>query len=172
MDKKLEVGFINVGQLVKYSGEYAHDNSTFIVTKKHDSKFYDIESICKTKKGIIETILSVTNNELELTDEWIICSGIDYSGIIIAGRKHKDCYSTLSSTVDKYGSSSGEIYVYDYLRSKNRGNEGFITSANNFVDRKMAWKIAKLNNQIKFGLEASDNGEESYLISENLFGED
>ena len=31
------------------------------------------------------------------------------------------------------------------------------------------YKIAKENNQIQFGLSASDNGEDSILISENLF---
>lgn len=31
------------------------------------------------------------------------------------------------------------------------------------------WKIAKENNQIQWGLEASENGEDSQLISENLY---
>lgn len=50
-----------------------------------------------------------------------------------------------------------------------REKQGFMTSLNRFVDRKEAWKIAKANNQIKFGMKASENGEESELISENLY---
>ena len=50
-----------------------------------------------------------------------------------------------------------------------REYQGFLTSENRFVNRMDAWVIAKNNNQIKFGLEASDNGENSELISENLY---
>ena len=35
--------------------------------------------------------------------------------------------------------------------------------------QKEGWKIAKENNQIQWGLSASENGEDSQLISENLY---
>ena len=50
-----------------------------------------------------------------------------------------------------------------------RENQGFLTSLNRYVDRKEGWKIAKENNQIQWGLSASENGEDSQLISENLY---
>ncbi|WP_307288856.1 hypothetical protein [Pedobacter agri] len=50
-----------------------------------------------------------------------------------------------------------------------REHQGFLTSKNRYVSRKEGWNIAKANNQIKLGLEASENGEESQLISENLY---
>ena len=73
--------------------------------------------------------------------------------LIIAGR-HKDC----SKILDKISLNDNDLYP-----------RGFLTSKNRFVGRKEAWKIALANNQIKFGLEASDNGEDSILISENLY---
>jgi hypothetical protein len=50
-----------------------------------------------------------------------------------------------------------------------RDNQGFLTSLNRYVDRKEGWIIAKKNKQIQWGLEASENGEDSALISENLY---
>jgi len=52
-----------------------------------------------------------------------------------------------------------------------RKHQGFITSLDRYVDRKEGWSIAKANNQIQFGLKASENenDEESILISENLY---
>lgn len=60
--------------------------------------------------------------------------------------------------------------------------DGFLTSNNRYVGREEAWKIAKLNKQIIFGLKASDWDDEplikglgfserpkSILISENLY---
>jgi hypothetical protein len=54
-----------------------------------------------------------------------------------------------------------KIYLLD--------NQGFLTSLNRYVDRKEGWIIAKKNKQIQWGLEASENGEDSALISENLY---
>jgi hypothetical protein len=62
--------------------------------------------------------------------------------------------------------------------SEHRKHQGFLTSEDRYVDRREAWKIAKENNQIKFGLSNSDmklpNGLQSidnddFLISENLY---
>lgn len=45
----------------------------------------------------------------------------------------------------------------------------YLTSKNRYVSRQEGWNIAKAMGQIKWGLEASDNGECSQLISENLY---
>ncbi len=90
--------------------------------------------------------------------EFILCAAIDYEGVIICGHRHGDCYATLKML---------KSVPADKLPS--REYQGFITSLNRFVDRKEAWNIALVNNQIKYGFTASDNGEESILISENLY---
>jgi hypothetical protein len=111
--------------------------------------------------------------------EFIICSAIHIdngldcsgqptninSGFIITGRRHSDCYALLKNLVteDNYQS-----ILNDHC-DKDGKHHGFLTSTNRFVDRKEAWKIAKENNQIQFGLIASDNGDDSILISENLY---
>ena len=87
-------------------------------------------------------------------------------GYVVCGRRHNNCYQTITSLkgdLNKYIKSLG-------LTNKNyRMGQGFITSLDRYVDRKEGWKIAKENDQIQFGLESSDFGEESILISENLY---
>jgi hypothetical protein len=89
-------------------------------------------------------------------NEIILCAAIDYNGTIICGRRHDDCYTILKNLV------SNPVLP-------DRDKQGFLTSENRYVDRKEAWNIAKANNQIRYGLEASENGEDSILISENLY---
>jgi len=60
----------------------------------------------------------------------------------------------------------GNLHKITYMLFNHKG---FITSDNRYVNRREAWKIAKASNQIKYGLEASENGEDSMLISENLY---
>ena len=92
-------------------------------------------------------------------DEYILCSAIDYYGNLISGFRHKDCNNIIKLI--------NPNITEEQLPS--RQYQGFLTSKNRFVGRKEAWKIALANDQIKFGLEASDNGEDSELISENLY---
>lgn len=94
-----------------------------------------------------------------MDDEFILCAAIDYNGIIISGARHGNCNATLKLLVPNIAPES----------IPDRDKQGFLTSKNMFVDRKEAWKIALDNNQIKYGLKASDNGDESILISENLY---
>ena len=75
--------------------------------------------------------------------------------------KNGGTYLTLDSILE----SRKEIHAID----ADRKDQGFLTSENRFVDRKEAWKIAKKEGQIYFGYEASNNGENSELISENLY---
>ena len=106
-------------------------------------------------------------------NEFIICAAIWYddgeiykdqpininTGFVVAGRRHYNCLETLK-ILNK---------TLDNKISENRNNQGFLTSLDRYVNRKEAWTIAKKNNQIQFGLMASDNGEDSILISENLY---
>lgn len=90
-------------------------------------------------------------------------------GFIICGRRHSDCYQTIKDLKGNLKSS-----VSNYLKSlnishDNRESQGFITSLDRYVNRKEAYKIAKANNQIQYGAEATENGEDSMLISENLY---
>jgi len=90
--------------------------------------------------------------------EIILCSAINYNNTIICGHRHGDCYIVLRNLLN--------IQEDD---EPGRDQQGFLTSFNRFVDRKEAWKIAKENNQIQFGLKASENGDDSILVSENLY---
>ena len=78
---------------------------------------------------------------------------------MVTGYRHGDCYKTLDAL-------NSNIPERTY---PGREDQGFLTSKNRYVDRKEGWKIANENNQIKFGKKASDRGEESELISENLY---
>jgi hypothetical protein len=90
------------------------------------------------------------------------------TGFVICGRRHNNCYQTIKDL-------KGDVNIYfkslGISDNNHRENQGFITSLDRYVSRKEAWKIAKLNNQIQFGLIASENEneDESILISENLY---
>jgi hypothetical protein len=90
--------------------------------------------------------------------EFILCAALNFNGSIICGHRHSDCYKTLIEVI--------KVKEEDLPL---RDNQGFLTSLNRYVDRKEGWIIAKRNKQIQFGLEVSDNGEDSALISENLY---
>ena len=85
-------------------------------------------------------------------------------GFVICGRRHSNCYQTITDLMGNHN---------DYFKKLNiehwRDHQGFITSSDRYVGRKEAWEIARRNNQIIFGGEASDMGEDSILISENLY---
>lgn len=87
-------------------------------------------------------------------------------GYVICGRRHHNCYQTVK---DLKGDVNTYFKTLDMSEDDYRSHQGFITSFDRYVDRKEAWKIAMSNSQIQFGLKASENGDESILISENLY---
>ena len=87
-------------------------------------------------------------------------------GFVVCGRRHSNCYQTI---VDLKGDSDKYFKSLNISDDDMRENSGFITSLDRYVTRKEAWIIAKQNNQIQFGLAVSDNGNDSILISENLY---
>jgi hypothetical protein len=118
-------------------------------------------------------------------EEFIICSAVWYqdglkhesqplnidSGFVVTGRRHGNCFATVKAI--SYLACDNEVFLTALKRIENRMSQkehiGFLTNLDRFVSRKEAWIIAKENNQIKFGLEASENGDNSILISENLW---
>lgn len=91
--------------------------------------------------------------------EWILYASVNYKGIIINGHRHSDCYEILKKL-------RPDILNEDLPQ---REHQGFLTSENRFVSRKEAWIIANENKQIQYGKDASENGDQSQLISENLY---
>jgi len=148
--------------------------------KKHIVKIKTPSVIDGNLDGDIETIessfflhnLDLVYNKSKIEKEFILCAAIHFkngaettvegveSGVIICGRRHGDCYAVLKGMI-------GDDVNFSTL--PDRDSQGFLTSKNRYVDRKEAWKIAEENNQIKFGYEASNNGVDSELISENLY---
>jgi len=90
-------------------------------------------------------------------------------GFVICGRRHHNCYQTINVLCGENVNSKFGKLISALSDDEIRKHQGFITSEDRYVDRKEAWQIAKENNQIKYGLVASDNGEDSILISENLY---
>ena len=87
-------------------------------------------------------------------------------GYVICGRRHHNCYQTVK---DLKGDVNTYFKSLDMSDDNYREHQGFITSLDRYVSRKEGWTIAKSNSQIQFGLEASENEDESILISENLY---
>ena len=91
------------------------------------------------------------------------------TGFIICGRRHSDCYQTIKSLTGQTPSERIGTLINSMSEEEVRDYQGFMTSTNRYVNRKEGWQIAKANNQIQFGLKASENEEDSILISETLY---
>ncbi len=91
------------------------------------------------------------------------------TGFVICGRRHNNCYQTIKSLTSQDSNDKFGELINSLSTEELRKHQGFITSLDRYVDRKEGWKIAKANNQIQFGLAASEDGDESILISENLY---
>lgn len=105
--------------------------------------------------------------------ETIICSAVHFddkktyvhqpknitSGFVVAGRRHGNCYTTAAI-----------LTAFQTMSTENKAKmeklpevQGFLTNKDRFVDRKEAWKIAKISKQIN---NSSKDGE---LHSEDLW---
>lgn len=89
------------------------------------------------------------------------------TGYVVCGYRHGNCYNVIGSLIAD--SPEKKVGLEKFFDENGRLSEGFITSLNRYVDRKEAWVLAKVNNQIQYGLVVSDNGDDSILISENLY---
>ena len=107
--------------------------------------------------GESEEVLQVENKPFDR--EFILCASLKFHDNIVSGHRHSDCYELIRKMCPNIADTS----------LPQREDQGFLTSLNRHVDRREGWKIAKENNQIKWGLNASDDNEESQLISENLY---
>lgn len=127
-----------------------------------------------------------SQNEKQIKNrEFILCAAIWYkdglihdgqpknieTGFVIAGRRHHNCYATARALSGLDEAIKLKITNIENSMSKEdyRNHQGFITSLDRYVNRREGYRIAKANNQIQFGLNASDNGDDSILISENLY---
>lgn len=91
------------------------------------------------------------------------------TGFVVCGRRHNNCYQTIKSLINQNLNEKFGDLIRSGTTEELRKHQGFITSLDRYVDRKEGWNIAKANNQVQFGLAASENGDESILISENLY---
>ena len=91
------------------------------------------------------------------------------TGFVICGRRHHNCYQIIKSLTNQTPNERIGSLINSMTTEEQRKHQGFITSLDRYVDRKEGWSIAKANNQIQFGLSASEKEEDSILISENLY---
>jgi len=130
--------------------------------------------------------ITIVDGVRHMTKEFIICAaihvddrkkheeqpkGID-TGFIIAGRRHSDCYKTISSMIsiiqekDLITIIQEEDVANDIMHLAPDENQGFITSHNRYVNRHEGYKIAVANNQIWHNLSDKD---QMILASEDLY---
>jgi len=110
--------------------------------------------------------------------ETIICSAIHIkddnqhtdqpsnikSGFVISGRRHNNCYATISAL---YGDLDKYLAIIEHSDS----DQGFITSLNRYVDRKEAFVIADKAKQLLYP-KLYYPSEPNILTSECLFPTD
>jgi len=127
----------------------------------NSATFKKFEFLDKPKKEFIICAAIHCNNYEEYNNQ---PTGIA-TGFIVSGRRHSDCYTAIESILKCADSYKSIDYVQKL--SGDRNSQGFITSANRYVSREVAFKIAKTNNQIYHGIH--DNNDEGILISEDLY---
>jgi hypothetical protein len=85
------------------------------------------------------------------------------TGFIVCGRRHGNCYQTITSCA----AEPIRNLINSMTTNELRNYQGFMTSFDRYVDRKEAFKIAKANNQICHNL--FDDIDENILTSEDLY---
>ncbi len=112
---------------------------------------------------------------LEKPKEWIICAANFYddgierthkprnitTGFVICGRRHHNCISTFAQMV-------GFPYSPESMKLSNTEVQGFMTNQDRFVDRKEAFQIARLADQI-YGPNKGEAENSIGLTSEDLY---
>ena len=139
-------------------GIYQHDDYYAGNIIKDLEDYYLTESNYKLEKSPIYNdflFKEFLKRKIDTTKEYIICSAIHFdndteylhqpvnikTGIVITGRGHHNCYTTLAYVEDGMG----------YWKSFDKGakGQGFLTSENRFLNRKEAYIIAVNQKQIK-----------------------
>jgi len=92
----------------------------------------------------------------EMENEYILCAAIKYNDTVIAGYRHRDCYTVLRDLIGQE-----VVDTDDY-------SDGFITSTNRYVGRKEAYNIAFNKDQI-IGPNKGYSENEIGLTSEDLY---
>jgi hypothetical protein len=92
----------------------------------------------------------------DISEEFILCAAVKFKHTIISGFRHKDCNDVIRFLNPKI--------TYEELPE--RENQGFLTSENRFVNRKVAFLIAKSQEQI---ISLIKDFDECELTSEDLY---
>jgi len=92
----------------------------------------------------------VKNFEIS-TQERIICAAVIHCGVIFQGKRHNDAISLA-------------VKIIGNPPVKGRGNQGFWTNWNRYVDRKKAMEIA-----VEAGQVEKPSNPDAVLISEDLY---
>jgi hypothetical protein len=107
----------------------------------------------------------------ELTREVVICAAIRLpDGRIFRGHRHGDCIRTARDSVNCNGGvdpwrEGDGVGRHEYWTPDMCGDQGFITSANRYVDRKEGMRL-----QLAAGIESvAKGGYRGQLYSEDLY---
>lgn len=87
------------------------------------------------------------------------------SGFIVTGRRHHNCYATLSAIGSALGMQEIAKNTFERI---DRDSQGFITSSDRYVDRKEGLQIALANNQVYHSMHKHATPDD-ILISEDLY---
>lgn len=160
---KLNVLKYSVDLVLFTNTKYPSEGECYVVKGYHTRTF-------KTDRHQIAEFNGKSWDFYSIPNEFILCAAIYFDD----GIKRSDQPINISSGFVICGHGHGQCCTTAYALNMDpaaikKENFGFVTNLNRFVGRKEAWQIANVANQIKYGKEASDNGDESILISENLY---
>lgn len=116
-----------------------------------------------------------TVQQVEEGREYILCAAIYFNdgkeydhqpkniktGFVIAGRRHSNCYATLSAISKALNLEERALVFFERI---DRDSQGFITNLNRYVDRKEGYEIAKVAKQLRIS-----EHESKILVSEDLY---
>lgn len=119
------------------------------------------------------------NSYKTMANEYILCAAIHFNdgkeyeqqpkniteGFVVTGRRHCNCYATLSAIGKAIGLEERALRAFERI---DRDQQGFLTNLNRYVSRAEAWKIAEVSGQIVNGYTLC-KGDDAILISENLY---